>query len=97
MSYTIYVVFKTVEGRREEFVKKLHDDGIVSAIRQEEGCIRYDYYFCEKDQNELLLIEEWESKEHQQIHLTQPHMDALRAVKEDYVISTNLGEFVLKK
>jgi len=95
MNYTIYVVFKTFDGKREAFVKKLQDEGIVSAIRNEDGCIRYDYYFSEKDKNELLLVEEWETKEHQQVHLTQPHMDALRSIKDDYVESTSLGEFRL--
>lgn len=94
--YTIYVVFKCVEGKREEYIEKLKSQGIVDAIRKEDGCIRYDYYFSEKDPDEILLLEAWESKNHQQIHLEQPHMEALRDLKPEYVISTKLGEFELK-
>lgn len=94
--YRIYVVFKCFPEKREAFVKKLNDEGIVSAIRAEDGCKKYDYYFSEKDSDEILLIEAWETKNHQQIHLTQSHMDKLRAIKEDYVISTKLGEFEVK-
>lgn len=94
--YTIYVVFKTFDGKREEYIQRLHDEGIVSAVRAEDGCIRYDYYFSEKDKNEILLIEAWETKEHQQKHIEQPHMARLREMKGDYVISTTLGEFELK-
>ena len=68
-------------------------EGIVDEIRKENGCIRYDYYYSEKDPNEILLIEEWESKEHQQIHIDQPHMARLREFKNDYIESTKLGEF----
>ena len=94
--YTIYVVFKCFDGKREAFIDRVKSEGVVDAIRAENGCIRYDYYFSEKDANEILLIEAWETKEHQQIHLTQPHMDTLRAFKGDYIETTTLGEFEIK-
>ena len=94
--YTIYVSFDCFDGKREAFVKKLNEEGIVSAIRAEEGCIRYDYYFAENDPNEILLIEAWETKEHQRVHIGQPHMARLREIKEGYVKTSKLGEFELK-
>ena len=94
--YTIYVVFKTVDGKREQFIEKVKSEGIVDAVRAEDGCLRYDYYFSEKDKNEILLIEAWESAEHQKVHIAQPHMDRLREIKQDYILSTTLGEFELK-
>lgn len=94
--YTIYVVFKCFDGKREAFIEKVKAEGIVDAVRAEDGCIRYDYYYCEKDPNEILLIEAWESKHHQQVHIDQPHMARLREIKEDYIISTTLGEFEVK-
>ena len=93
--YRIYVIFKSFPGKREAFIEKVKEEGLVDAIRAENGCIRYDYYFSEKDPDEILLIEAWETKEHQQIHINQPHMARLRAIKEDYIISTTLGEFSL--
>ena len=94
--YTIYVIFKSYPQKREAFIEKLKSEDIISLIRNEKGCKKYDYYFSEKDPDEILLIEAWETKEHQQIHLTQPHMDRLREIKNDYIISTNLGEFEIK-
>lgn len=94
--YTIYVVFKTIDGKREEFIEKVKAEGIVDAVRAENGCLRYDYYYSEKDKNEILLIEAWESAEHQKVHINQPHMVRLREIKPDYILSTMLGEFSLK-
>lgn len=94
--YRIYVVFKCHDGKREAFVDKVNSEGIVSAVRNEDGCICYDYYFSEKDPNELLLIEAWESQKHQQIHIEQPHMALLRSFKDEFIVSTSLGEFELK-
>lgn len=94
--YTIYVKFACLPQRREAFIQKVKETGILEAIRAEAGCIRYDYYLSEKDANELLLIEQWETKEHQQIHITQPHMAHLREFKGDYITDTVLGEIELK-
>lgn len=94
--YKIYVVFNCFEGKREGFVEKVKAEGLVDAIRNEDGCIRYDFYFSEKDKNEILLIEEWESKEKQQIHIAQPHMEAFREIKKSYIENTTIGEFEIK-
>ena len=93
--FTIYVSYKCLPGKREEWLRNLKEAGYLDAIRAEEGCIRYDYYLSEKDPCELLLIEQWESKEHQQIHITQPHMAQLRSFKDDYITNTVLGEVAL--
>ncbi len=93
--YTIYVKFECVSQKREAFIKKLKDTGILASIRAENGCIKYDYYLSEKDANELLLVEQWVSKEHQQIHMTQPHMKKMQEFKDDYIINAVLGELEL--
>jgi len=93
--YTIYVKFECLPNKREAFITKVKETGVLDAIRAENGCIRYDYYLSEKNPNELLLIEQWESKSHQQIHIEQPHMDTLRGFKGDYITNTVLGEIEL--
>lgn len=94
--YTIYVKFECLPQKREAFIQKMKDTGILDAIRAEDGCIKYDYYLSEKDANELLLIEQWETKQHQQIHIMQPHMVHLREFKSDYITNTVLGEVALR-
>ena len=83
--YTIYVIFKCYPGKREAFVKRVREEGVLDAIRAEDGCHRYDYYFSEEDENEIMLIEAWETKQHQQVHIGQPHMATLRSFKDEYV------------
>ena len=94
--YTIYVKFDCLPEKREAFIAKVKETGILDAIRAEDGCIRYDYYLSEKDPNEILLIEQWESKAHQQTHIAQPHMAELRGFKDDYITKTTLGEVELR-
>ena len=94
--YNIFVVFKCFDGKREAFVERVKKEGVLDAIRAEDGCIRYDYYYSDSDANELLLIEAWQTKEHQQVHLAQPHMDTLRGFKGEYIGATDIVEFDLK-
>ena len=93
--YNICVKFKCIEGKREAFVKRVRDDGILAAILAEDGCYRYDYFYSESDPTELVLIEAWESLAHQQAHLAQPHMDTLRSFKGEYITSTEIKEFTI--
>lgn len=94
--FRIYVTFRAFEGKREAFVEALKKEGILSAIRAEDGCLMYDFYYSEKDENELLLVEAWESRRHQEIHMTQEHMARFRILKGNYIESSHLGEFDLK-
>ena len=94
--YTIYVKFDCLPGKREAFIQRMKDTGILEAIRAEDGCEKYDYYLSEKDENVILLIEQWASKEHQHVHLDQPHMVTLRSFKGEYITDTVLGEIELK-
>ena len=93
--YTIYVKFQCLPNKREAFIQKVKDTGILAAVLAEDGCIKYDYYLSDKDADEILLVEQWESKQHQQIHMEQPHMAQLRQLKDDYISSTVLGEVEL--
>ena len=94
--YTIYVVFNCKQDKREAFVERVKKEGILSAILNEDGCVKYDYYFSEADKNQLLLVEAWESKHHQQVHIEKPHMAKLRELKDEYIESTTLKEFEIK-
>lgn len=94
--FSIYVAFQCFSGMREAFVEEMKKQGILDAIRAENGCIAYNYYYADHDPNQLLLIETWESKCHQEVHIMQPHMEKMRAFKDRYIESTVLGEFELK-
>mgnify|MGYP000176188502 FL=1 len=93
---TLYVAYTAKPGCRETFVRQIVMEGIADTIRREEGCIRYDYYFSAQDENELLLIERWESAAHQRVHMEQPHMARLREIKEKYIADTKLGRVRLE-
>ena len=92
--FELFVVYTAEkEGNREAFVRDVKAAGYDEIIRGEDGCISYDYYAAMEDPNKLLLIERWESEEKQQIHVKQPHMTELRAIKDRYIVDTKLCTF----
>ena len=93
----LYVKYHAKPGCREAFVRLVVEEGILTLIREEKGCLAYDYYFSAQDAGELLLIERWESAAHQRVHMEQPHMARLKAIKEQFVDSTAVGKVRLEE
>ena len=89
---TLFVTYTAKPGKRAAFLEALKQAGIHAAVNAEDGCLKYDYYLDAQDENKVLLVERWESKEKQQIHLTQPHMAAMKDIKAAYIESTALEE-----
>ena len=77
-------------GRREEFLRRIVEGGILAAIRAEEGCLRSDSYLSCQNEDEILLLEEWDTAEHQRIHMEQEHLKRLRVIKDDCIADTQL-------
>ena len=89
------VTYITKASMRESFIQEILSSGILEQIRQENGCVSYEYYRSVQNENEVLLIEKWATAEDQQIHLKQPHMETLQAIKSRYVQDTRLEKALL--
>ena len=94
--FNIYVKFTCLPGKREAFIQKMKDTGILADIRAEDGCHKYDYYLSDQDPNLILLIEQWETAEHQKVHIKQPHMALMREFKDEYITDTAIGQIEFK-
>ena len=51
----VQVTYTMRPGKRDEFLKRVRETGILSAIRGEEGCLGYSYYLPEEEDGTLLL------------------------------------------
>ena len=86
----LLVIYTVKEGQKQAFFEALEASGAPDLVRAEDGCLRYEYRPEEGAANELYLHEAWLSAEHQKVHLTQPHMETIRALKERYTEGTKL-------
>ena len=88
--YTIYVNFICHPGKREAFVERMKTEGVLEAVRAEDGCIRYDYFYPVGSDNTLFLWEQWESREHQKVHCQTEHFARLGQLKEQFHATTEI-------
>jgi quinol monooxygenase YgiN len=72
---------RTDEARRDEAIRV--GQALVTASREDEGCISYGLYASTEDATELVFLEQWESDEALQKHFGAPHIaDFMRAVPQ---------------
>ena len=93
--FSLFVTYVALPGCREKFLREMVTRGILDAIRQEDGCLCYDYYLSVEEENTILLIERWASEAHQQKHMVSPHMADLRALKGELIADTQLRRMTL--
>ena len=89
------VTYTMKPGKREDFVSQVTDQGILAAIRAEEGCLGYHYFYSAEDPDQLLLVERWTDEQAQAVHMGQPHMKRLAAIKEACALDTRLERYSL--
>lgn len=87
---TLLVEYHAKPGQREAFIDGFTAAGFPAVVRNEAGCLCYDYYLPEGDPDRIILLEKWESVESQKLHVARPHMAVLRGLKEQYVEKTVL-------
>lgn len=88
--FCIEVRYFTKPGCRESFIKEIKENRIAGKVLTENGAIRYEYFLSAEENDMVLLMEEWESREAQQAHMNHPNMETIVAIKEKYVASTEL-------
>ncbi len=91
----LLVRYKTKPDTRESFMKEVMSSGVLGKIREEDGCVSYDYYHDVAEPEEILLVEEWQSEEQQKQHLQTEHMKILKAIKEKYVLETSVRKIMV--
>ena len=91
MSKLILLVTYTAKpGKRRDYLNALTDSGILNKVREENGCLSYDFYESVEQEDTLLLFEQWQDAGCQKIHMEQSHMKEAMAIKDQYIDQTTL-------
>lgn len=76
--------------KRNDFLKALMEEGLNKKCQADPGNIKYDYYLPAVEDNTLLLVEKWETKELMMQHIKAPHMARIGELKALYVEDTDI-------
>ena len=89
----INVTYQMKPGMREHFVGEMASSGTLTSIRGEKGCGCYEYFASMSDPDKLFLLENWEDEEALTAHQSSPGMAVLRALKDKYVMHTDIKRY----
>ncbi|KKC37249.1 hypothetical protein WH87_11835 [Devosia epidermidihirudinis] len=86
----IYVVatFHLHPGKLEPFVVAAH--AAIDASRRETGCFLYDLHASVTDPDRVVMLEQWETREALDRHLSSNHIANFTHTNKPYVVSVKV-------
>ena len=91
---TVNLYYTGTNGSARAFAEEMVQTGIVTAIRAEDGNLRYEYFFPMDDPETVLLIDQWRDQEAIDVHHASPMMRKIAALREKYDLHMKVERFV---
>ena len=91
---TVNLYYTGSDGSARAFAEDMVRSGVVSAIRAEEGNLRYEYYFPMDDPETVLLIDQWRDQAAIDAHHASAMMSQIAALREKYDLHMKVERFV---
>ena len=94
MSITVNIYYSGKNGAARKFAQEMTENGIVDAIRNEEGNQMYQYFFSMEDPETVLLIDRWENQEAIDRHHATKMMQTIIELREKYDLHMKVERFL---
>lgn len=94
MSITVNIYYSGQNGSARKFAEEMINSGTVSAIRNEPGNLKYEYFYPVDDEETVLLIDNWESQEAIDAHHATDMMKKIFELREKYDLHMKVERFV---
>ena len=91
---TVNIRYTGNTGSARAFAEEMTSSGTVTAIREEEGNIRYEYYSSLDDPETILLIDSWRDQAAIDNHHASPMMKTIASLREKYDLHMRVERFV---
>ena len=94
MAITVNLYYTGENGNARKFAEEMILSGTVSAIRAEDGNLRYEYFFPMEDPETVLLIDSWRDQASIDVHHASPMMATITALREKYDLHMRAERYV---
>jgi quinol monooxygenase YgiN len=84
-------------GKRDEFLEKVIQQGIIRKSKEEPGNVKYEYYIPVGSENVLFLMEMWVNSATQIVHGKTEHYQRLQVLKEEYVTDVTIEKYSISQ
>ena len=96
MCLTINIYYTGKNGSARAFAKEMVESGLVERIRNEEGNLKYEYFFPMDDEETVLLIDRWKNEDAIEKHHKTEMMSEIAKLRDKYNIHMRVEQFVFK-
>ncbi len=93
MTITINIYYYGKSENLKNFVNEMINNKIVEKIRKQPGNLKYEYFFAHGDENQLLLIDKWESQTALDIHHSSKMMDEIISLRKKYELEMKVEKY----
>ncbi len=90
---TVLIRYKGSNGSAKRFADEMVSSGIVEQIRQEEGNLRYEYFFPADEGESVLLVDSWADQEALDKHHKLPLMGKIKELREKYDLHMEVEKY----
>ena len=91
---TVNLYYTGTNGSARAFAEEMVQTGVVTAIRAEDGNLRYEYFFPMDDPETVLLIDQWRDQDAIDVHHASPMMGQIAALREKYDLHMKVERFI---
>ena len=93
MAITVNLYYTGTAGNARKFAEEMTSSGVVQAIREEKGNLKYEYFFPMDDPETVLLIDSWENQEAIDEHHKTPMMQKIIELREKYDLHMKIERY----
>ena len=93
MAITVNLYCTDTNGSARKFAEEMTSSGVVQAIREEKGNLKYEYFFPMEDPETVLLIDSWENQEAIDEHHKTPMMKKIMELREKYDLHMKIERY----
>ncbi|SKA71121.1 Quinol monooxygenase YgiN [Eubacterium uniforme] len=94
MAITINIRYTGEGENAKKFAEEMVSSGVVESIRNENGNLRYEYFFSMEDSHTVLLIDSWENQKAIDEHHDSPMMKAIAELRKKYDLHMTVERFL---
>lgn len=94
MSVTVNIYYSGKDGAARKFAEEMIAEGIVDAIRAEEGNLRYEYFLPTDDPETVLLIDSWKDQQAIDVHHASPMMEKITELRNKHDLHMKVERYV---
>lgn len=94
MGITVNIYYTGTNGSARKFANEMIQSGTVEAIKNEEGNLKYDYFFPMNDEETVLLIDSWANQEALDKHHHSNMMQTIMELRNKYDLHMRVERYI---